>query len=853
MVPLYLRLLNFISHEDTELSLDKIRAACIVGINGAGKTSISDAMLYALYGQTSRGRDNNLVRLGETEMAVIFDFEQSGRHYRVIRKKSKIGRGKNITELYLLNGQGTPEPIATGDAAKERILQILNRDFDTFTSSSFLLQGQGEKLITAKPTERLKIVSDILGLDKFGEYKKLASAESNKLEGQKKAMLENMEVFKEHAVKLPSLLISKGQNEKSLSDVRSSLMAKESRLALIAPEIAVIGSKLKDLDAISAEIALLEKEKEAAALAKYEAEKALPVVSSDVLNKFLAEDGLHRAMAEAAAYKARLGGIADAEKEITALLERKKSLEESIGDSRKSVKRYKKILDNKSKILEFVETEKAETEKLISLKSELEKVQAEMSSINKSIQRTSEINTLIAKLEQTISVREKDRQHALATAKTNLQKAQTAVLSLGNTICKGEGEFAACPLIKDAVELKGCVPALEKEISALEAPLEHSETPGIDALKKECAGIGNVKDKLNEATASEKSLKDSISKIEKSLETLRTWTKQSPEIEIAGVEQERLVSFIASTEKDIAAVSGRLKTLDEQKAEAQSLECQFKALEAVVMRLRNSAEISAIGLKISEVEKKISGLRARAGSFDELKIKLSQLSAEHLVLSAGLTDIKKQERDCLTGVSRLDAEILTCRQAEDRVKSLGEELKGIELEIRLYDALTDAYERIPYYILDNVVGIMEDEANRILEEISSTGMRVELRTEKTTKTSKAIKDTLDIIVSDVSGERPIEMYSGGEKTRQVLALTVGLAELSARKAGEKIKTILIDEPAGLDKQGQLDFARCLNLLVTSGTFEKAFLIAHDRDLLDAFEQKILVEKEGSVSRVTVVV
>jgi exonuclease SbcC len=148
---------------------------------------------------------------------------------------------------------------------------------------------------------------------------------------------------------------------------------------------------------------------------------------------------------------------------------------------------------------------------------------------------------------------------------------------------------------------------------------------------------------------------------------------------------------------------------------------------------------------------------------------------------------------------------------------------------------------------------MEEEANKILEEISTTGMRLELRTEKVNKNNKNVRDTLDIIISDIAGERPIELYSGGEKTRQILALAVGLAELSARKAGVKISTLLIDEPAGLDKQGLLDFGKSFIKLVESGVFKKGMLMAHEEILKEIFDQKILVTKEGTTSKVEVLV
>ena len=54
MRPLRLKLNNLMSHKDTEIDLAGIRAACIQGDNGAGKSGLLDGILHALFGQTSR-------------------------------------------------------------------------------------------------------------------------------------------------------------------------------------------------------------------------------------------------------------------------------------------------------------------------------------------------------------------------------------------------------------------------------------------------------------------------------------------------------------------------------------------------------------------------------------------------------------------------------------------------------------------------------------------------------------------------------------------------------------------------------------------------------------------------------
>src|SRR5208283_1264642 len=138
------------------------------------------------------------------------------------------------------------------------------------------------------------------------------------------------------------------------------------------------------------------------------------------------------------------------------------------------------------------------------------------------------------------------------------------------------------------------------------------------------------------------------------------------------------------------------------------------------------------------------------------------------------------------------------------------------------------------------------------EQISDNGMRIEFRTEKVSKNGK-IHDKIDIVVLDICGERPIIQFSGGERTRLILALIVGLGEISSRKAGTKIGTVIIDEPSGLDAPGFEDFSRVFRSLIEEhGFFTQGFVIGHDQRLKSNFDQKILVEKRGATSYVEVI-
>jgi exonuclease SbcC len=232
------------SHKDTEIDLAGIRAACIQGDNGSGKSGLLDGILYALFGQTSRGTGDSLVKIGETEMSAIFDFIQAGRCYRASRKRVSTGRGKSDMALGIYNGGGPSslDVIATGEAVTGSVTKILGRDFKTFTASSFLLQGQQEKIILATPKERFQIVFNILGLDRYSKYKEAFTRRKNRL-------TDKVSVIEEETARLAAeigdpdeLLKSRETLQQTLATLCNVIREKEALLTSKSSGIACSGA-----------------------------------------------------------------------------------------------------------------------------------------------------------------------------------------------------------------------------------------------------------------------------------------------------------------------------------------------------------------------------------------------------------------------------------------------------------------------------------------------------------------------------------------------------------------------------------------------------------------------------------
>src|SRR5215210_8858906 len=99
MIPLRLRLRNFMCYRDDPAPLDfaGIHLACLAGDNGAGKSALLGAMTWALWGKArERVPDDELITQGATEMEVDFEFALGEHRYRVIRKRSRKGRGQTM-------------------------------------------------------------------------------------------------------------------------------------------------------------------------------------------------------------------------------------------------------------------------------------------------------------------------------------------------------------------------------------------------------------------------------------------------------------------------------------------------------------------------------------------------------------------------------------------------------------------------------------------------------------------------------------------------------------------------------------------------------------------------------------
>lgn len=197
MKPLYLEMTAFGPYKDTQridfTTLGTDGLFLITGDTGAGKTTIFDAISYALYGLTSMpGRSAGSMRSDfapESQATIVtFRFSHRGRQYEIMRQPAYTrhllrgaDRSKTTTvpEKAELTGDGI-QPVSGAKNVTDQVQnQILHLDHSQFCQVAMIAQGEFRKVLTASTDERTKILQKIFlteGYQRMSEILKTRTA-----------------------------------------------------------------------------------------------------------------------------------------------------------------------------------------------------------------------------------------------------------------------------------------------------------------------------------------------------------------------------------------------------------------------------------------------------------------------------------------------------------------------------------------------------------------------------------------------------------------------------------------------------------------------------------------------------
>jgi len=869
MIPIKLHLTGFLSYRDpVEVEFSSFDLACISGSNGAGKSSLLDAITWSLFGQ-ARKRDDSVVNLQSDAAEVAFTFSYEGNIYRVQRSLPR-GKGTSLEFQILESGNGNRESDADLDSqlsnndtwrpltertlreTQARIEQVLRLDYDTFVNAAFFLQGKADQFTQHTASKRKEVLGSILGLETWETYRLRTAERRRGLEDEVRTIdgrmteidteLAEEESRKAHLSELESelkgLATARKSQETALENMRKVEASLENQRRLVETLATALERSHAHLSGLQARLAGREVER-----ATY----------ADLLNRASEVESAYDGWKQVRAESERMDGVAE---------------------------QFREHEKRRQPLLEAIAVEKAK------LEQEKEALSAQYSVISDQLPVISELNEQIetakkslVEIEEKLGEREELEKQALAarerlaelkaenqTLKAQMDELKTRIDRLSAT------DGAVCPLCgQDLSEehRKSTLAGLEAE-GKTQGDRYRTNTADMKALAEQ---IANYESQLANYASVEKERLSGTATLTQLTERRESLQKQADEWQSTGEKRLAEVTKMLEKESFSKEARGQLKEVDKELAalgyDAAAHDAARKAESEQRVAEEEYQNLEKARAALKPIEDEIANLESEIGN-REAEIETQQ--KEHEEAAATLATSEAQAPDVESAMdellrlqeqeNRLTQEVGAARQKvdvlndlRDRKSDYAAQREELQRQIGRHKTLERAFGKdgVPALLIEQALPQIETRANELLDRLSDGQMSIRFVTQAEYKDKKRedLKETLDIQISDSAGVRDYEMYSGGEAFRVNFAIRLALSEVLAQRKGARLQTLVIDEGFGSqDIQGRQRLIEAINLV--KDDFAKILVITHLDELKDAFPTRIEVEKTAQGSMVSVI-
>jgi len=855
MIPIKLSLRNFMCYRDNvpPLSFEGMHTTCICGDNGNGKSTLIDAMTWALWGKTRAKSDDDLIHLGETDMEIEFDFAVGGQPYRIIRKHAKPKRpgstGKTILEFQVATDNGFRA--LTGDSitqTQQKIIDVLHMDYATFVNSALLLQGHADEFTIKRLVERKQVLADILGLSFYEGLAEQAKDLAKEQEIEKVQLESAIQDIDRELAQKPAWEAELGEGQSQLSRIEKEVKEQENRLNSLKQEREALENKRLQLAQLEERLVKTERDlrrwddqakQHLARLKEYEGIVAQQSTIEEGYSRFSDAKKLSDELDQ----KLRL---------VNNLNEHKHQLEVSITQAGQTLVKDHAVAQSQISELE------TSAQKLPSLKQELQQIQVQLNQLAETEERL--------RREKQTSQELRTQVNYLESSKIQLEREIKEIEEKLRLLLTQSG--TKCPLCETELEAEG--------IKLVETKYTNDRHSKLDCLKLNQAELAQKKTGLERRESEISQLETKLNQDRASLQTKASILSQ----EITKAEE--AVNRLNEARKGLAEIEERLARRDfaitEQQAlgqledELAKLGYDAKQHDEASQRLTSLGQYEELKRKLEEAERLVSeekeaasraceaaqelrhGLEADNQKRQELSEELNQLpqlvsdltqaETEHQALVAQ----QKGAQEVMWGVK---AKLERCSDLDIRKREKEKLLAQAAKEGKIYKDLAQAFGKrgIQALLIESALPEIEAEANELLARMTDNRMHVKIETQRETKAGN-VMETLDIKISDELGTRNYEMFSGGEAFRINFAIRIALSKLLARRAGAPLPTLVIDEGFGTqDNAGIEKLKEAINSI--QDDFDKIMVITHIEELRDAFPSRINVVKTASGSTLEV--
>ncbi len=790
-----LTLSNFRQHAETDLVF-RPGLTGIIGPNGSGKTTILEAIAWALYGGKAVRGTKDTMRFnrapGRSSVRAELEFELGEERYRVVRTPRSA-------ELYRVERE---DPIARGISEVTRqVTRRLGMTLDEFYNTYFTKQKELQFLVTGA-TERARFLSQVLGYERLRAAQRLVRERRNVLKGQveelRRTLRDPDEIERERR-----------SADERLQEANAARVEAESRQTEAAERLSEVEPAWNELQkARDRDRGLQEEER-------------------------LAQARLEGVLEECAEATKELENLGEEAKRLSELRETARPLVELRSED-ETLRTLQEAATRRQTLEKQLTEQRERVRSLAGKVSGLEergRLAKELAEALKA--RDAACAGAESSLEEEMSRWQRDRQDV--EAQLRMLRDQATELKRQIEQIESAGPDGSCPTCRRLLgEEYGSV------LELLRGQYEEKVQDGkwhkkrSEQLVSEPAEVVTARRSLQTARAEREATRKELSEAEASLR------------QAAGFKTE-----LAKEEKRARELAGEIAELPEGYDAArhaqvrQGLE-RLTELERQVTQLETRLERQGpLRKELARGEEEARQLQARLGELGRARAELA-FSEERYREAAGSYEVARAAlSDARLALERARAEVEAAREASEAARRAEVEHQKISRQI----ADREKEHRL-HNELDAALGALTDELNaRVRPELSEIAsvFLTELTDGRYNRVE--INEDYDFVVLDDGEEKPV--ISGGEEDLANLVLRLAISQMIADRAGQTLSLLIFDEVfGGLDEQRRESVVRLLQKL--HDRFEQVILITHIESIREGLDQVVRVayDEESGASRVS---
>lgn len=895
MKPKYLRIKgikNYLSEQVIDFeSLSSEGVFGICGNSGSGKSAIIDSLIIALYGDlpdNSNYNNYDIVNLTDkcAEIDFIFTLNVSNENkiYQITRKLQPLKSNKMSAEIFDI----TEKKISLASGQREvnnYVTNLLKLDVNDFAKCVVLVQGEYDKFISQKDSERKKMIGNIFSLKKYGEdlnnkvlvYRRELETNQNVLESlqesighiDQKTVDNKTKELKAQKDEQKKIIDQKHILEKSYSELEKGYKDYQDYIKLtfeIENANKEILSQKQNVENLTAhyKTAAEESKKQKELTSKKEQLKSyIDALNKNIGSQKRIDDSIEKRNKKAEEYKKleverkqNTQGLTQADDEIQNIQDQ---IKKQLDILYMSAGITCKFDDNLSiTITEEFNAFSLKTDKYLDYNNQLIEIKDNI------FEKDNQLNALIPIQIEAVKNKEKGE------SELNTLKEQEKHISMHNAatliksqVCIGEH----CPVCDNIIKKmeKGNedienIDDIKKQIAFLEKGLFDItgtialNTEKISNTEKELKEGKNKKDKLqadlnnlNMSLDCQKvketfnSIKDSCltlnDKLNKTKKTKQDLTAKLDVIKVclSKVEEEgkTLNEQINEFKNDLKEVLGEYDSIDNalkhSKANYQTLEKQINDIVEAERQAEKDLNFAKSNLEKTEI--KLSGYMREIGKLNPKEVKEQELQSAREILNAQ----NQKERDLSQKIGGMIGEIERLKNDLVKYNANKKELLTVKKRLDLVKELHKLTQgnKLMEFIAQEYIVEFTYTASEYLNMLTMGQFELEY------DNGFFIKDYLN------SGQyRNVNTVSGGEKFLVSLSLAIAISRALSRRAGAAaVEFLFIDEGFGTLDSGLID-----TVMDTLDKLKGDFiigLISHRQELQQRLPKKLIITKQDN--------